>query len=45
MNRVDADSMTADQKLKLFQLSLHYLMPKHRSTEITEKSMKMSLYL
>ena len=23
MNRVDADSMTADQKLKLLQLSLH----------------------
>ena len=29
--------MTTDQKLKLLQLSLHYVLPKLRSTETTEK--------
>ncbi len=28
--------MTTDQKLKLLQLSIHYVLPKLRSTEITE---------
>ena len=37
MNRIDVDSMTTDQKLKLLQLSLHYVLPKLRSTETTEK--------
>ena len=37
VNRIDVDSMTIDQKLKLLQLSLHYLLPKLRSTETTEK--------
>ena len=37
VNRIDVDSMTTDQKLKLLQLSLHYVLPKLRSTEITEK--------
>ena len=31
------NSMTTDQKLKLLQLSLHYVLPKLRSTEMTEK--------
>ena len=37
MNSIDVDSMTTDQKLKLLQLSLHYVLPKLRSTETTEK--------
>ena len=37
VNRIDVDSMTTDQKLKLLQLSLHYVLPKLRGTEMTEK--------
>jgi len=37
VNRIDVDSMTTDQKLKLLQLSLHYVLPKLRSTEMTDK--------
>ena len=37
VNHIDVDSMTTDQKLKLLQLSLHYVLPKLRSTEITDK--------
>ena len=37
VNRIDVDSITTDQKLKLLQLSLHYVLPKLRSTEMTEK--------
>ena len=37
VNRIDVDSMTTDHKLKLLQLSLHYVLPKLRSTETTEK--------
>ena len=33
---IDVDSMTTDQKLKLLQLSLNYVLPKLRSTEMTE---------
>ena len=32
MNSIDVDSMTTDQKLKLLQLSLLYVLPKLRST-------------
>lgn len=31
VNRIDVNSMTTDQKLKLLQLSLHYVVPKLRS--------------
>ena len=37
VNRIDVDDMTTDQKLKLLQLSLHYVLPKLRSTETREK--------
>ena len=37
VNRIDVDSMTTDQKLKLLQLSLHYVLPKLRSTEMIER--------
>ena len=37
MNSIDVDSMTTDQKLKLLQLSLHYVLPKLRSTETTDR--------
>lgn len=37
MNRIDVDAMTTDQKLKLLQLSLHYVLPKLRSSEIVER--------
>lgn len=37
VNRIDVDAMTTDQKLKLLQLSLHYVLPKLRSTETIEK--------
>ena len=40
VNRIDVNSMTTDQKLKLLQLSLHYVLPKLRSTETTEKEYK-----
>ena len=37
VNRIDVDAMTTDQKLKLLQLSLHYVLPNLRSTETIEK--------
>jgi len=37
VNRIDVEAMTIDQKLKLLQLSLHYVLPKLRSTETSEK--------
>ena len=37
VNSIDMDSMITDQKLKLLQLSLHYVLPKLRSTETREK--------
>lgn len=37
VNSIAVDAMTTDQKLKLLQLSLHYVLPKLRSTEMTEK--------
>ena len=37
VNRIDVESMTTDQKLKLLQLSLHYVLPQLRSTETSEK--------
>ena len=37
VNRIDVDSMTTDQKLKLLQISLHYVLPKLRSIETIEK--------
>ncbi len=40
VNRIDLDAMTIDQKLKLLQLSLHYVLPKLRSTEMTEKKVR-----
>ena len=36
INRIDIDAMTTDQKLKLLQLSLHYLIPKLRSAYALE---------
>ena len=38
VNRIDVDAMTTDQKLKLLQLWLHYVLPKLRSTETTDKN-------
>jgi len=29
VNRIDVEAMTIDQKLKLLQLSLHYVLPRH----------------
>ena len=37
VNSIDVNSMDTNQKLKLLQLSLHYVVPKLRSTEISEK--------
>ena len=37
VNRIDVDAMTTDQKLKLLQQSLHYVLPKLRSTETTDR--------
>ena len=36
VNRIDVDTMTTDQKLKLLQLSLHYVIPKLRSAHASE---------
>jgi len=35
VNSITVSSMSTDQKLKLLQLSLHYVLPKLRSTEKT----------
>jgi hypothetical protein len=40
VNSIDVNSMDTNQKLKLLQLSLHYVVPKLRSTETTEKPFK-----
>ena len=40
VNSIDVNSMDTNQKLKLLQLSLHYVVPKLRSTETTEKPYK-----
>jgi len=37
VNSIDVNSMDTNQKLKLLQLSLHYVVPKLRSKETTEK--------
>ena len=37
VNCIDVDAMTTDQKLKLLQLSLHYIVPKLRSVETKER--------
>jgi hypothetical protein len=37
VNSIDVNSMDTNQKLKLLQLSLHYVLPKLRSTETSEK--------
>ena len=37
VNLIAVDAMTIDQKLKLLQLSLHYVLPKLRSTEMTDR--------
>lgn len=40
VNSIDLNSLDTNQKLKLLQLSLHYVVPKLRSTETTEKPYK-----
>jgi hypothetical protein len=37
VNRIDVDAMITDQKLKLLQFSLQYVLPKLRSLEMTDK--------
>lgn len=37
VNSIEVNSMNTNQNLKLLQLSLHYVVPKLRSTETTEK--------
>ena len=37
VNSIDVNSLDTNQKLKLLQLSLHYVVPKLRSTETSEK--------
>ena len=37
VNSIDVNSMDINQKLKLLHLSLHYVIPKLRSTETPEK--------
>ena len=37
VNSIEVNSMDTNQKLKLLQLSLHYVVPKLRSKETTEK--------
>ena len=36
VNSIDVNSMDTNQKLKLLQLPLHYVVPKLRSKETTE---------
>ena len=38
VNSIDVNSMDTNQKLKLLQLSLRYILPKLRSTETVEKN-------
>ena len=37
INSIDVDVMSIDQKLKLLQLSLHYMLPKRRSIETSQE--------
>ena len=37
VNSIDVNSMDTNQKLKLLQLSLHYVLPKLKSRETSEK--------
>ena len=37
INSIGVEHLDTDQKLKLLQLSLHYVVPKLRSTETSEK--------
>jgi len=37
VNSITVDSMDTNQKLKLLQLSLHYVVPKLRSNETIEQ--------
>ena len=37
INSIGVEHLDTDQKLKLLQLSLHYTLPKLRSTETSEK--------
>ena len=37
INSIGAEHLDTNQKLKLLQLSLHYVVPKLRSTETSEK--------
>ena len=37
VNSIDVNSMDTNQKLKLLQLSLHYVIPKLRNNETSEK--------
>lgn len=45
VNSIDVNSMDTNQKLKLLQLSLHYVLPKLRSTEMTEKKYEYELFI
>ena len=46
MNSIDIKNMTTDQKLKFLQLSMHYVVPKLRSSIIKEeKEQDMPLWL
>ena len=40
VNSIDVNSMDTNQKLRLLQLTQHYVIPKLRSTETAEKPYK-----
>ena len=45
INSIDIDAMTTDQKLKLLQLSFHYLIPNFEVLKPRKLCIKMSLFL
>ena len=45
VNSIDVNSMDTNQKLKLLQLSLHYVIPKLRSVEKTEKQEDKPIFI
>ena len=45
MNSIDIKKMTTDQKLKFLQLSMHYVIPKLRSSVVKNEEQDMPLWL
>ena len=45
MNSIEVNRLTTDQKLKFLQLSMHYVIPKLRSSVVKSEEKDMPLWL